>query len=894
MNVFPKNAIFKYPWRAYQKKFLNHLDEYLVDNHLHVSAPPGSGKTVLGLEVMLRLGKPTLIVAPTLAIKNQWIQRFCELFLNIETAPGWISSDIRKPGIITVTTYQGVHAAIEGASEEGEIKGESSKVPASEIIKRLQQKKVGTFILDEAHHLKNVWWRSLMDLKNKIEPTVVSLTATPPFDVSGSEWQKYIQLNGPIDVEISVPELMIEGDLCPHQDLVHFTLPSQEEQTKIEYYHTQALGFFEEIKKDVVFLNAIEQHPLYQKPLEHLDWIYENISSYTSGLVYLHFRGKEIPQIHFEIIGDQQEYIPEFDFFWMEELLEFYLLVDQTHFKDYEDHRTDLGNRLKRLGFFEQKTLSFFNSKRLNQILNSSIGKLQGIKDIVDFEFSVLKENLRLVILTDFIKKEYLNSGTQNTLNLDKIGAIPIFEKLRRENVQQKRIGVLTGSLVIIPGSAKSIFEKLCTKKELSRISLFPLSYDSDYFIISLTEQVKHDIVHIITEIFQSGEIHILIGTKSLLGEGWDAPKMNTLILASFISSFVLSNQMRGRVIRTDKDVPDKTGNIWHLVCFDPNDENGGQDLDIMKRRFRTFVGISNKDVPTIENNFERLNVKAIETKEDVLEVNDLFFTLAKGRSNLVKRWENALSQGNILVEEIQVPSINMAGMQEVKMDYVGKMSRNMLKVIASSILLFWQNLLFGIFRNLQVINSVKTFSVFASLFGFAGFVVYGRKLYRSARQYWRYRDVGKQLGVLAEVVLYGLIHEKIIRTSFEQLKIVSSSNKSEGSFCYLKGGSQFENTQFIQTLQELVSQIDNPRYILKQQRKFFFLKKEQYFPVPEVFAKNKKSAEFFHKNWNKIVGASELIFTRTIDGRKILLKLRFETLLKRNGRIEHLHKWTR
>ncbi|WET48642.1 DEAD/DEAH box helicase family protein [Chryseobacterium indologenes] len=894
MNVFPKNAIFKYPWRAYQKKFLNHLDEYLVDNHLHVSAPAGSGKTVLGLEVMLRLGKPTLIVAPTLAIKNQWIQRFCELFLNIETAPGWISSDIRKPGIITVTTYQGVHAAIEGASEEGEIKGESSKVPASEIIKRLQQKKVGTFILDEAHHLKNVWWRSLMDLKNKIEPTVVSLTATPPFDVSGSEWQKYIQLNGPIDVEISVPELMIEGDLCPHQDLVHFTLPSQEEQTKIEYYHTQALGFFEEIKKDVVFLNAIEQHPLYQKPLEHLDWIYENISSYTSGLVYLHFRGKEIPQIHFEIIGDQQEYIPEFDFFWMEELLEFYLLVDQTHFKDYEDHRTDLGNRLKRLGFFEQKTLSFFNSKRLNQILNSSIGKLQGIKDIVDFEFSVLKENLRLVILTDFIKKEYLNSGTQNTLNLDKIGAIPIFEKLRRENVQQKRIGVLTGSLVIIPGSAKSIFEKLCTKKELSRISLFPLSYDSDYFIISLTEQVKHDIVHIITEIFQSGEIHILIGTKSLLGEGWDAPKMNTLILASFISSFVLSNQMRGRVIRTDKDVPDKTGNIWHLVCFDPNDENGGQDLDIMKRRFRTFVGISNKDVPTIENNFERLNVKAIETKEDVLEVNDLFFTLAKGRSNLVKRWENALSQGNILVEEIQVPSINMAGMQEVKMDYVGKMSRNMLKVIASSILLFWQNLLFGIFRNLQVINSVKTFSVFASLFGFAGFVVYGRKLYRSARQYWRYRDVGKQLGVLAEVVLYGLIHEKIIRTSFEKLKIVSSSNKSEGSFCYLKGGSQFENTQFIQTLQELVSQIDNPRYILKQQRKFFFLKKEQYFPVPEVFAKNKKSAEFFHKNWNKIVGASELIFTRTIDGRKILLKLRFETLLKRNGRIEHLHKWTR
>ncbi|AZB08839.1 DEAD/DEAH box helicase [Chryseobacterium sp. G0162] len=894
MNVFPKNTIFKYNWRAYQKRFLDHLDEYLVDNHLHVSAPPGSGKTVLGLEVMVRLGKPTLIVAPTLAIKNQWIQRFCELFLHSETVPAWISSDIRKPGIITVTTYQGIHSATEATEEEEETLAKSSKVPASEIIKRLQKQKVGTLILDEAHHLKNAWWRSLMELKDKIEPTVVSLTATPPFDVSGTEWQKYIQLNGPIDAEISVPELMIEGDLCPHQDLVHFVLPSREEQKKIEYYHEQALVFFEEIKKDEIFLNAIEQHPVYQNPLEHLDWIYENISSYTSGLVYLHFRGEEIPEVHFEIIGDQQRYIPQFDFFWMEELLDFYLLVDEVHFKNYEDHRTNLGNRLKRHGFLDQKTLSFFNSKNVNQILNSSIGKLQGIKDIVDLEFSVLKDDLKMVILTDFIKKEYLNNGTENILNLDKIGAVPIFEKLRRENFQQKKIGILTGSLVIIPASAKSIFEELCKKKKLFGIGLSPLSYDPDYLVISLSEQVKHDIVHIITEIFQHGEIHVLIGTKSLLGEGWDAPKMNTLILASFISSFVLSNQMRGRVIRTDKDIPHKTGNIWHLVCFDTKDEIGGQDLNIMKRRFKTFVGISNKDIPTIENNIERLNIKTIENNEEIQEINQSFFVLAQDRESLINRWRKALDLGNILVEEIHVPAINMTAMKDVKMSYIGEMSRNMIKVMVSSILLFWQNLLLGIFRNFQAIDSVKTFSLFASLFGLAGFIVYGRKLFISAKQYWRYRDIGKQLGAMAEVVLYGLINERLIRTSLEQLKVISSSNSSEGAFCYLKGGSQYENAQFIQTLQEMVSPIDNPRYVLRQKKRSFLFKNEQYFPVPEIFAKNKKSAEFFTKTWNKAVGKSELIFTRTIEGRKILLKLRFEALLKRNGRIEHLHKWTR
>lgn len=894
MNVFPKDTTFKYSWRTYQKKILDNMDDYLHDNHLHISAPPGSGKTVLGLEMMLRLGEPTLIVTPTLAIKNQWIQRFCELFLDTETVPEWISSDIKNPGIITVTTYQGIHSASGIDEQDEDLIKKSSRISIAEIIKKLEKQKVGTLILDEAHHLKNAWWRSLMELKNRISPKVVALTATPPFDVSGSEWQKYIQLNGPIDVEISVPELMIEGDLCPHQDLVYFTSPSKEEERKLEYYHHQAATFFEEVQNDDTLLEAFEQHPVYQHPAVHLEWIYENISSYTSGLVYLHFRGKEISDIHFNIIGDQQKYVPEFDFFWMEELLDFYLLLDDVNFKKYEEHRTDLGNRLRRLGFLEQRTISFYNSKNVNQILNSSIGKLQGIEEIADFEFSVLKEDLRMVILTDFIKKEYLSNSTENIVSLDKIGAIPIFEKLRRENSQNKKIGILTGSLVLIPSSAKDLFDQFCVKKSISGVSFSALSYDQNYLIISLTDQIKHDVVHIITEIFQCGGIQVLIGTKSLLGEGWDAPKMNSLVLASFVSSFVLSNQMRGRVIRTDKDNINKTGNIWHLICFDSYDIGGGQDFSNIKKRFKTFVGISYKDEVTIENNFERLNIKTIERKEELPEINQIFFAWAKDRTALAERWKTALDKGNVLVEEIEVPSVNMTGMGKMRMDYLGKMSGNFAKIMVSSILLFWQDLLMGLLRNVDEINSIKSFSLLVSLFGIAGVVVYGGKLYRSTKQYLRCKDVGRQLNSLAEVVLYGLLYEKVIRTSIEKLRIVSSSDKNKNAFCYLEGGSQYENAQFIQTLQELVSQIDNPRYLLKQKRGLLFLKKDMYYPIPEIFAKNKKSAEFFKKLWDKMIGKSELIFTRTIEGRKILLKLRFQALLNRNGRIEHLHKWTR
>jgi len=56
---------------------------------------------------MIRLNQPTLIVAPTLAIRNQWVNRFTELFLQTKKAPDWISADLGNPKFMTVTTYQG-------------------------------------------------------------------------------------------------------------------------------------------------------------------------------------------------------------------------------------------------------------------------------------------------------------------------------------------------------------------------------------------------------------------------------------------------------------------------------------------------------------------------------------------------------------------------------------------------------------------------------------------------------------------------------------------------------------------------------------------------------------------------------------------------------------------
>lgn len=651
MKEFPEGILFRYSWRKYQKQFLDNLQDYLSDNHLHIVAPPGSGKTVLGLEIMLRINNPTLIVAPTLAIRNQWAQRFRELFLQSDTLPEWISFDLNKPAFVTLATYQGIHSVIK---RDAESKTVEKKLNNDSFLKLIKKLKIGTLILDEAHHLKNAWWQSIIAIKDQLNPIVVALTATQPFDVSESEWQNYIELNGPVDAEISVPELMLEGDLCPHQDLIYFTLPTLEEKLSIDQIYQYADNLYKEIKQDSVIIEAIVNHYIYKDPEKHLEWIYDNVSSYTSGLIFMNAIGIKIADIHFQIIGDEQKYIPEFDFFWLEELLEFYLFTDDIHFKKYEDSRQAVANRLKRNSILKNKTISFFQNEKLEHILNAGSGKLEAIRNITISESENFGNDLRMVILTDFIRKEFIANDIEPTPSPDKMGVAPIFEILKNDPLVGKDIGVLTGSLVILPRELANQLVKDFPDKD---VSLSEMKSDGNFVQIYPKDNNQSFLVEIVTHFFQEGRINILIGTKSLLGEGWDAPKINSLIVASFVSSYVLSNQIRGRAIRTDKDNPEKVSNIWHLICFNERDPEGGMDYQKMVKRFKTFVGVSNRENEQIENNIERLNIKTIEKISEIEEINKEMISLACRKNELKDKWNRALKKGDHLVEEIQIES---------------------------------------------------------------------------------------------------------------------------------------------------------------------------------------------------------------------------------------------
>ena len=71
-------------FRSYQQRVLDNADKYLKDGKIHIVAAPGSGKTILGLELICRLASPCIILSPTTAVRQQWGNRFRDFFLDDE------------------------------------------------------------------------------------------------------------------------------------------------------------------------------------------------------------------------------------------------------------------------------------------------------------------------------------------------------------------------------------------------------------------------------------------------------------------------------------------------------------------------------------------------------------------------------------------------------------------------------------------------------------------------------------------------------------------------------------------------------------------------------------------------------------------------------------------
>ena len=873
---------FKGEWREYQKRILEKSETIMADGHIHLVAAPGSGKTTLGIEFIRRNSKPALILVPTVTIRQQWVDRIREAFLDDELlADKMISQNLKQPKMITVATYQALHSAInrlEGDAEvedtDDVVENEHFDFKGVDIVGLFEEANLGTLCLDECHHLRNEWWKSLeIFRKSFADMNVISLTATPPYEGEPALWERYVAMCGEIDEEITVPELVKEGSLCPHQDYVYFSFPTKEEENQLDQFSTQKRAFLKNLSSDSMFCEAVRTSRALDGTISEDELL--NEPKYLSAtLIFLRHKGIEFPKQFQQLLGASR--LPMFDLAWFEILLQG-MVFDVPHWYDLsEEALKELKSELKSLGLIDRKQVQLCRNKKIDQLLNQSLGKLNAVRDIFKAEHETLGSELRQLILTDFIRKDFEAHLGNPEIQYSQLGVLPYFEVLRRELEEQQLdvpVAVLTGSLVIIPSGVKSRLEAVFGADKITFQTVGQLD-EKDYVKVRLVGS-QHDLVSAVTQLFQEGQIHVVIGTKSLLGEGWDAPCVNSLILASFVGSFMLSNQMRGRAIRIWPENPNKTSSVWHLVSINLAEkklfkkEEGEEDLpigidspdmELLQRRMKQFLGLHYNE-NTIESGVDRLDLGNIEfTKKNLTKLNQETISRSRNREELKERWNESLP----LLEDMEVAS-------EVQVDKA--FLPTVLLTDARKILTYAQAIVLTELIVYLFLDFAKRPSQLLYPVGILSLIVLNIVWLR----YFLYKSPYKRLELFAEAVRKALLASGHLQTQNCKARVVRGDKDSIQTSTYLKGGTLREKELFAQALSEFFAPIENQRYILRAET--WVNDQTKYFAVPSMFDKRKEDVVAFVANIEKYIGKYEIIYTRNVEGRHILLDARLNAL---------------
>ncbi len=865
---------FRGTWRTYQARVLKNADKYMEDGKVHIVAAPGSGKTTLGIELIRRNSMVTLILAPSITIREQWVSRMEEAFLKDGLSiTDYVSQDLRAPKTITVVTYQSLHSAMnkyKGVLDESGVtanslesddrlyveKEEEVDYSGFDLVATMKKAGLKLICLDECHHLRNEWWKALEEFKEAVKTEkLIALTATPPYDSTPALWKRYMDMCGEIDEEITVPELVREGSLCPHQDYVYLNYPTEEEIQEIEKFKVRSKQVQDFLLSDENFVKALMTHKGLRGLFSEEELLAEG-DYLIALLVFLQDKGIAFPQSIQATCKIRQ--VPPLTETWLEQLVQGFLYDDADAYEVTKEYREWLTNELKTAGLIEKKKVAFVASESVQKLLTNSKGKCKSIRDIVMSEYQNIGPELRMLILTDFIRKEYEKTIGVPEADINALGVLPFFEQLRREGTIIK-LGVLCGTIVIIPASAKEAL--LTAIGNSGKVTFGPIgALPEDEYVKVTAVGDNHFLTSAVTDIFTQGHMQVLIGTKSLLGEGWDSPCINSLILASFVGSYMLSNQMRGRAIRVFKGNPNKTSNIWHLVCMMPEiagsvartaKEEESADYNLLCRRMDNFLGLHYTE-ERIQSGMERLSIlQGPYTKESVARIDEEMLAMSRERESLLERWKTAL---------VDAKKMEVMDVTEVTGDPVSQtMKKKGLRDLA----------LAGVGT---VAGLVLAMVVPALGLPLAGFSVAAGAV--KLPKYKKVESPEKRVQAVGEGIYHALCQMQLIEEPGGKI-LVETKGKDRQSI-FLNSGTGHDKLLFAKCVQEFLSAVNDQRYLLVKANRH---QEDSFYCVPDCFAKRKEDVETFYHFVAPYIGPYDLVYTRSEKGRAILLEGRMKAV---------------
>jgi superfamily II DNA or RNA helicase len=199
--------------RAHQTEALQAWSKH--QNRGTVCLPTGGGKTILGVLAMELLGRPTLVVVPTIDLMHQWYEVISGFFGSEEL--GLLGGGYHEIKQLTITTYDSAAMHMESMGN-----------------------RFGFLILDECHHLPGETYQKIA--LASIAPFRLGLSATlKRSDGKESLIEEYV---GPLVYEGRIGQ-MVGVDLAPYEIEtweVSLTQEEEEEYKRLRQVYTRFIG----------------------------------------------------------------------------------------------------------------------------------------------------------------------------------------------------------------------------------------------------------------------------------------------------------------------------------------------------------------------------------------------------------------------------------------------------------------------------------------------------------------------------------------------------------------------------------------------------------------------------------------------------------------------------
>ncbi|MDX2105970.1 MAG: DEAD/DEAH box helicase family protein [Candidatus Melainabacteria bacterium] len=684
---------FLHPLRGYQKEIIELAHQKLNagERELNIVAPPGAGKTIIGLQLICDLKIKTLVLCPNTTIQNQWIKKL-DLFISPEsqtvTASDFIGKSTTKPQPISVHTYQAlstpereqeliINCALSSWLEE--INGDQERIDqmrdynpkayakelsrhkrkarrklmddvsldqilhpkAVKLVQSLKDQNFGLVVLDECHHLTDYWASVISKVIDYLDnPLIIGLTATPPEGKSNQQKTRYLKLVGDIDYEVPTPALVKDGSLAPYQDLVYFTRPTKEESTYIAEHSKRLHELIEKINNSELFKGW-----LYGKSKELRNGLFLDSIRNDEKLTVAMCRAIWLQKLELPEQVDQSPFVmqePDLDE-WLILIEDFclrYLKISPDELQ--HSYLSELKVSLRMLGYNISETGISAGASTVNKTLALSSSKADACCEILAYEYGNLEAKLRAAIVCDY-------EGA----------ALAVFERLLKDNVAMLVHPVLvTGSRLQIDPSLQKKVQREAKDGPVE----FKMTPHSGMSVKGVEQSVK-----LVTSLLEKGATQCLIGTRGILGEGWDSPSLNTLIDLTAITTATGIKQLRGRSLRKsergieDLDYQLKVANNWDIICVYPQMEKGLNDFNRFDKKHKDFFGLSFQDniecgIRRLHPAFSDLEATDIFASQD--DFNQEMLNRAIARDAVYKRWKIGQAYENKSKRSLEVVAL--------------------------------------------------------------------------------------------------------------------------------------------------------------------------------------------------------------------------------------------